>query len=80
MAFPSRPLTKKRWVLELLNHFNYVQLNIELWGLVFEKLVERHVFEHDQSGRGKYILIASLEERTLLEALNEVRESIAAKL
>ena len=82
MVFSTKPLTKKQRVLELINHFSYLNLNlkVENWELVFEKLVEHNVFEHDQSGRGTYSLLVSVTERSLLKALKGAKELISEKL
>jgi hypothetical protein len=81
MVFSTRPLTKKQRVLELINHFSYLNLNlkVENWELVFEKLVENNVFEHDQSGRARYSLLVSITETRFLKALKEARELVSAK-
>jgi uncharacterized protein (UPF0262 family) len=82
MVFSTTPLTKKQRVLELINHFNYLNLNlkVENWELVFKKLVENNVFEHDQSGRGRYCLLISVTETSLLKALKEAKELVSVKL
>jgi uncharacterized protein (UPF0262 family) len=82
MVFSTRPLTKKQRVLELINHFSYLNLNlkVENWELVFDKLIEHNVLENDQSGGGRYSLLVSITERNLLKALKEAMELISAKL
>jgi hypothetical protein len=77
-----RALTKKQRALELINHFNYLNLSlkIENWDFIFEKLVEHKVFEHNQSGRERYCLLVSVTEKGLLKALKEAKESMSIKL
>jgi hypothetical protein len=66
----------------LINHFSYLNLNlkVENWELVFDKLIEHNVLENDQPGGGRYNLLVSITERTLLKALKEAMELISAKI
>jgi hypothetical protein len=71
------PLTKEHWISALSSHFKpEIHLNSEIWGLLFRKLVENNVFKNDG---GKFNLIGTLEERDVLEAYEELKESWAAK-
>jgi hypothetical protein len=79
-TLPRVPLTKDQWVPELARHFKpEFQLRLAIWGLLFEKLVERNVFEDDESERGMYNLVGNLDVRNLEKAHEEVKESLAAK-
>ena len=82
MVFSTRPLTKKTKGSGIDKPFYYLNLNlkVENWELVFEKLVENNVFEHDQSVAARYSLLVSVTERSSLKALKEVREGISVKL
>ena len=78
--FPRVPLTKEQWTSELAKHFKpEFQLRLAIWGLLFEKLVERQVFEDDESGREVYNLVGELDVRVLEKAHEEVKESLASK-
>jgi hypothetical protein len=66
---PRVPLTKDQWATELARHFKpEFQLRLAIWRLLFEKLVERNVFEDDESGRGIYNLVGKLDARDLEKA------------
>jgi hypothetical protein len=79
-TLPRIPLTKEQWISELAKHFKpEFQLRLAIWGLLFEKLVERNIFENDESGRGMYNLVRKLDVRDLEKAHEEVKESLAAK-